>query len=111
MTPTIPLSLQGKRILVTGGCGGIGGGAAEVFTQLGAKVFLVDINGAAMEQACARTGAVAGSVTDITKPEDCDAAVLAAVNSMGGLDGLFNPAGVGDPVEKALDLKLADWRR
>jgi NAD(P)-dependent dehydrogenase (short-subunit alcohol dehydrogenase family) len=108
---TRPLDLAGKRVLVTGGCGGIGGGAATVFTQLGAKVFIVDINAPALEESCKRTGAVGGLATDITKPADCAAAVDAAVNEMGGLDGLFNPAGVGDPVESALDIKLEDWRR
>jgi NAD(P)-dependent dehydrogenase (short-subunit alcohol dehydrogenase family) len=111
MSPATPLDLKGKRILVTGACGGIGGGAATIFAQLGAQVFLADINAAGMATACEATGAVGGLATDITKPEECDAAVAAAVKAMNGLDGMFNPAGVGDPVEKALDLDLADWRR
>ena len=37
-----PLRIQGRRVLVTGGCGGIGLGIARQFASLGKRVVLVD---------------------------------------------------------------------
>ena len=45
--------LAGHRTLVTGGAGGIGKAAAELFTQLGARVVIADVEARSASEAAA----------------------------------------------------------
>lgn len=105
------LDLKGKRILVTGGASGIGQASARVFTALGAQVFLADVNAEAVKAAVEITGAKGFVTGDVTSEEDCHAMVAGAVAALGGLDGLFNSAGVSDQVVTALDIDIDEWQR
>jgi len=90
-----------KRVLVTGGAGGIGLSTARAFAEAGAEIVLTDVDGAGLDRAaeslCA-VGAVAPvhvricDVTDRAQVEDVARWVLTEV---GGLDVLVNNAGIG----------------
>ncbi|AHE54664.1 SDR family NAD(P)-dependent oxidoreductase [Sphingomonas sanxanigenens] len=94
---------QNRAILVSGGASGIGRATAARLVEEGAQVLCADINLAGAEETAASlagTGAESGGscaaiALDVTDPAACDAAVAAAVERFGRLDGLANVAGIG----------------
>lgn len=89
-----PPPLQGRVVLVTGGAGAIGLATARAFAAQGASIFVVDLPGAALEQAQAALGGDHGGYgCDITAPGAAAAAVAACVARFGGLDILVSNAG------------------
>jgi NAD(P)-dependent dehydrogenase (short-subunit alcohol dehydrogenase family) len=88
--------LAGKSALITGGAGSIGLATARAFVAEGANVFLLDLDGDALEHAVAELGSAhaAHAVADATDTVAVAAAVEAAVARFGGLDIAFANAGV-----------------
>ncbi len=105
-------SLQDKRALITGGAAGIGRATARLFAREGAAVAVVDIDRPGGE-AVARTITTEGGRAifihcDVTQAADCRRAVQETVNKLGGLDILFNNAGI---IRRAnvLETTEAEW--
>jgi 2-hydroxycyclohexanecarboxyl-CoA dehydrogenase len=94
------LRLQGKVALITGGGGGIGSSAGEIFCKEGAKVVLVDRDIEAVEAAAERIrrevpgAGVQGFVADLGEEHAATAAVDQAVAAFGKLDVLVNNVGI-----------------
>src|SRR3978361_577993 len=76
---------QGKTVLVTGGAKGIGAAPARRFAAEGATVVVADFDEAPHQEAAKETGGHAVRC-DVTKREDVEAAVDAAVSHGGSLD-------------------------
>ena len=93
--------LDGKVVLVTGGAMGIGAGAAVEFARQGADVAIADINPSAAREIVQeiRSLGVHGMAVqaDVSVSEDCRRAVAETVSALGGLDILFNNAGIQPP--------------
>lgn len=106
----LPL-LGGKRILVTGAASGIGQGAARAFTQFGAEVFVADLDGDSLAAAWPNLPDRSRASLDVTDEEACEDCVTQMVAALGGIDGLFNSAGIADPVLPALEIDLNRWQR
>ena len=91
-------SLNGKRALVTGGASGIGRATATLFAREGAAVAVADLDeagGGAVVQTIREQGGRAFFVRcDVSQAADCQRAVQATVDAWGGLDILFNNAGI-----------------
>ena len=108
--------LQGKVALITGAGRGIGRAAALLFAREGAKVVIAEIaraEGEATATAIREAGAEARFVaTDVTRPEQVEGAVHAAVDAFGGLHVLYNNAGGATPKDgKVTDMDLDEfWR-
>lgn len=106
--------LQGRRVLITGGAGGLGLAFAEAAARAGARVAIADLRGDEVQAASANLREqglpVDGLALDLREPHSITACVEAAVERLGGLDGLVNNAAVtnsgGKPGE-ALD--IATW--
>ena len=95
-----------KVVLATGTASGLGAEAARQFAQDGARLVLVDLNGAALERVArqlrelgARVEVVPGDVSD---PAVSKAAVGRAVAAFGRLDVLVNNAAIDPWNAKAL---------
>jgi NAD(P)-dependent dehydrogenase (short-subunit alcohol dehydrogenase family) len=92
------MDFKGKVALVTGGGNGIGRAASIGFARHGAKVVVVDRDGAAAEATAGiirQNGSEAQAVTaDVTKSSDVKAYVKAALDKYGRIDCFFNNAGI-----------------
>ncbi|CAN5383001.1 SDR family oxidoreductase [soil metagenome] len=83
------MSLEHKRVIVTGGASGIGRACAELLIERGAQVAIWDL--AADTLAVAEEIGVHGQVVDVTG--DLVAPVAEAVAVLGGITGLVHAAG------------------
>jgi NAD(P)-dependent dehydrogenase (short-subunit alcohol dehydrogenase family) len=92
------MDFTGKVALVTGGGNGIGRAACIGFAQRGAKVVVVDRDGAAAEATAGivrqNGGDAAAVAADVTRSADVKAYVKAALDRYGRIDCFFNNAGI-----------------
>jgi NAD(P)-dependent dehydrogenase (short-subunit alcohol dehydrogenase family) len=100
--------LAGKFALVTGGGGGIGRATSLAYAREGAKVAVVDIDGArardVAEQVNSLGGEAIGIATDVSRSDQVAAMVEQVVARFGRLDIAFNNAGIDiehEPLAKA----------
>jgi 3alpha(or 20beta)-hydroxysteroid dehydrogenase len=88
----------GKVVVITGGAGGIGRATAVRFASEGANVAVVDLPNSAIDetvQAVAEAGGTALPIgADVTKSSDVERYVAETVRRFGGIDYLFNNAGI-----------------
>lgn len=88
------MNLAGKVAIVTGGASGVGLAAAKKFRALVADVVIADINGDQANAVASEIGALAVA-TDVSKSNEIESLVQQTAERFGGLDILFNNAGVG----------------
>ena len=102
--------LDGKVALITGGASGIGLGTVELFVAEGAKVVAADIQdekGAMLEKRF--PGQVAYAHCDVTSEAEIEAALQKAKTEFGGLDILFNNAGISDRMTSIGEITADGW--
>jgi 3-oxoacyl-[acyl-carrier protein] reductase len=103
-------SLEGKRALVTGASGGIGGAIAGVLHRQGAMLTLSGTRADALAALAGKLGErVHFAPADLGDPAAVDALVPEAERLMGGLDILVNNAGLTRD-GLAVRMKDEDWR-
>ena len=108
------MRLSGKVAAVTGGSGGLGSGVVKRMHAEGARVAVVDIDGAGARSFASQLDASGNSARafelDICKRSDVQS-VARAINSWAGrIDILVNSAGVNSHCP-ALELPEAEWDR
>ena len=107
-------ALQGKVALITGGASGIGRATALLFAREGAAVAVVDrdeAGGQAVADTIVRDGGHAlFECADVARAADCQRVVERTARELGGLDILFNNAGITRRAT-VLELSEADWDR
>lgn len=102
--------LDGKVAVITGGCSGIGLGTVELFVAEGAKVVAADIQdekGAILQKRF--PGQVAYAHCDVTSEADIEGALKLAKSEFGGLDILFNNAGISDRMTSITEVTVEGW--
>ena len=91
--------LDGKIALITGTASGIGRASAERMATEGAAIMCADIDGDGAEQTALtieqRGGSASFLALDVSSESEVKGAVEKTVQELGGLDILFNNAGVG----------------
>jgi NAD(P)-dependent dehydrogenase (short-subunit alcohol dehydrogenase family) len=107
--------LDGKRALITGAASGIGRATSLLFAEEGAAVAVVDIvdpkKGLEVTREIETRGGRAIFVqTDVTLARECRHAVEKTVETFGGLDIVFNNAGIITR-RSVVDLEEGDWDR
>jgi 7-alpha-hydroxysteroid dehydrogenase len=104
--------LHGQVALVTGAGAGIGRGIAEMFAGAGASVVVSDLKqetaDAVANSIIEHGGKAIGVACDVTREEDLQATVKAALDNFGSLSILVNNAGGGGP--KPFDMPMEDFR-
>jgi NAD(P)-dependent dehydrogenase (short-subunit alcohol dehydrogenase family) len=89
---------EGKVVLLTGGAHGIGRATAIRFAEEGASVAVCDLQEDEGRETVSRIEAAGGRALfvrcDVTSAADCQAAVSQTVEAFGGIDVLFNNAGI-----------------
>jgi meso-butanediol dehydrogenase/(S,S)-butanediol dehydrogenase/diacetyl reductase len=80
--------------IVTGGASGIGKATAELFAQEGAKVVIGDLPNSEGEKIAKEIGGMFVA-TDVREAKAVEKLVRAACDKFGGLDIMFNNAGIG----------------
>ncbi len=87
--------LAGKTAIVTGGASGIGRGCVSRFVEAGAQVVIADVNADAGTVLADELGtAAAFKRTDVADRSSVDELVAFSVAHFGGLDCMFNNAGI-----------------
>jgi NAD(P)-dependent dehydrogenase (short-subunit alcohol dehydrogenase family) len=103
--------LEGKVCVITGAGGGMGADAAVRFAEEGALVTVADVDGAAAEKVAAKVGGLAVQV-DVSDEASVQRMYLAAVERFGGIDVLYNNAGISPADDGSiLDTDLEAWER
>jgi NAD(P)-dependent dehydrogenase (short-subunit alcohol dehydrogenase family) len=105
--------LKDKVVVITGGAGlnGLGFATATMMAEQGAKVAILDLDGANPQAAAQHLGPDhLGLVANVTDKASCEAAVAQIKARYGRVDVLVNNAGITQPV-KFLDITGADYDR
>jgi 3-oxoacyl-[acyl-carrier protein] reductase len=103
-------SLEGKRALVTGASGGIGGAITEALHRQGAVVTVSGTRAEALNALAGRLGdRTHVAAADLSDAASLDALVPEAERLMGGLDILVNNAGLTRD-GLAVRMKDEDWQ-
>jgi meso-butanediol dehydrogenase/(S,S)-butanediol dehydrogenase/diacetyl reductase len=103
--------LRDKRVLITGGAGGIGAATAARFLAEGSRVAVLDRDAAACDWLAAELPQLSGCLlADVTNPGDVARAFAELDDLLGGLDVLINNAGISIR-HNVLDIAPAEWRQ
>ncbi|MCG8358650.1 MAG: glucose 1-dehydrogenase [Kiloniellales bacterium] len=109
----MPGRLEDHRSIVTGAGRGIGAEMAKALAAEGARVLIADIDETIAREtadAIASAGGTAKPCTvDVRDRASVAAMVASAVEAFGGLDSIFNNAGIAQ-VRPFLDITEDDWR-
>jgi NAD(P)-dependent dehydrogenase (short-subunit alcohol dehydrogenase family) len=103
--------LRDKRVLITGGAGGIGAATAARFLEEGSHVVVLDRDKAAIRRLEDEQPTLVGSiVADVTDVSAVSRAFEELDELVGGIDVLINNAGISLR-HRFLDISAAEWRQ
>lgn len=108
------MRLENKHAIVTGGAGGIGHATSLAFAAEGASVAVVDLNAEAAEAVAQEIRAAGGTAVaiaaDVSNEDDIVRVVETAKESFGGIDVVFNNAGIIRRTT-AVETTVEEWDR
>ncbi len=105
------LQLQGARVLVTAGAGGIGREIVQAFHGEGARIATCDVDDGALAALRADLPDVLALRCDVSDTDAAAAFMAQSIAHLGGLDALVNNAGVAGPTAGVEDVAPEDWAR
>ncbi|MCJ7621898.1 MAG: SDR family oxidoreductase [Anaerolineaceae bacterium] len=103
--------LSNKRVLITGGAGGIGSATAKRFIEEGARVVVLDSDEAACRRIAQEIPLLSGAIqADVSDPKSVLSAFECLEDLTAGLDILINNAGIS--IRHAfMDITPQEWQR
>jgi NAD(P)-dependent dehydrogenase (short-subunit alcohol dehydrogenase family) len=105
--------LENKAGIVTGGGRGLGQACCDLIAREGGKVIVADVSEEGGAETVARVSDAGGEAvfvrTDVSKSEDVQAMVTAAIDSFGRLDFAINNAMRPPPFLPLAELSEEDW--
>lgn len=105
--------LDGSRILVSGAGSGIGRAIAHTLADRGARLWLIDIDAAALEDIVSEirrsSGDAEGALVDVRSDEAWQAVIDRIDDEWGGLDGAVNNAGITGPRGRLAEIEPAGF--
>ncbi|PRY06891.1 SDR family oxidoreductase [Paraburkholderia sp. BL25I1N1] len=101
----------GLRVLISGAAAGIGAAIAQAFLDVGANVYICDVDSAAIDRAKTAHPQLHAGVADVSDSAQVDRIIDDARAKLGGLDLLINNAGIAGPTGAVEDLDPAEWER
>jgi len=103
--------LKGKRVLITGGAGGIGAATTSRFLEEGARVVVLDRDAVALSRLEREHPAVSGLINaDVSDADEVARAFEELDDLLGGLDVLINNAGISLR-HRFMDISPQEWRQ
>ena len=107
----MPRRLSGKVAVVTGGAGGIGRETALRFAEEDARVCIADLADEPGNEAASEIDGLYVHA-DVANPDDVQRIYRETAERFGGIDVLFNNAGISPPDDDSiLDTDLDAWQR
>jgi NAD(P)-dependent dehydrogenase (short-subunit alcohol dehydrogenase family) len=104
--------LDGKVCVITGAAGGIGREAAVLFSDEGAIVCVADVSAETGEEAAAACRDAFFHAVDVADPDSVQALYAAVAERCGGIDVLYNNAGIMPADDDSiLDTEPDAWDR
>jgi NAD(P)-dependent dehydrogenase (short-subunit alcohol dehydrogenase family) len=104
--------LAGRVAVITGSGRGQGLAAALRFAEEGASVVINDLDEttvkAAVDQVQSAAGRAVGAVADVSDPDEVQAMLGVARDEFGGLDILYNNAGIGFSAKARMGIAMDD---
>src|SRR5438874_6994726 len=100
--------LQDRVAIITGAAAGIGEAIARLFAEHGARVFLMDRDGAGCQAVADALPAAFAFPGDVRSTADFARVVNSAIERFGRIDVLINNAGIY-PRQTFLEMSEAQW--
>lgn len=104
------MRFAGKRAIVTGSAGAIGGAIARALAEEGARLGLIDIKSPSPSSDASAGNEVFAFSADLSCTDELTRAMDGAIDKLGGIDILVNAAGVTS-FGSAAALDEAEWDR
>ena len=105
------LGINGLRVLITAGAGGIGLVTANAFLAEGARVHVCDIDQGALANLATNAPGATGSLCDVSDRDQVARLIDEAVATLGGFDCLVNNAGIAGPTGRVDEIDPEEWDR
>jgi len=109
------MTFSGRMAVVTGAGSGLGRAIAQMLARRGAAVAAIDIDGATAQETAqlitTAGGRAAGYRADVSRANEMDEAVTAAIRDLGALEIMVNNAGILDGYFNVDELDEQVWRR
>jgi NAD(P)-dependent dehydrogenase (short-subunit alcohol dehydrogenase family) len=107
--------IRGSVVLVTGAGAGIGRAAALLLAEHGAAVVAADVQGELAGQTARQITDSGGDAVavqaDVSREDEVETMVAAAVSTYGALDAAFNNAGLAPPAATIDRISTENWDR
>ncbi|MFK5978833.1 MAG: SDR family oxidoreductase [Rhizobiaceae bacterium] len=103
--------LEGQRVLITAGAGGIGLAIAERLIDEGSNVLVCDVDEGRLNAFAKQFPGAHTFIADVSNDDMVEALLQYAQAKLGGLDSLINNAGIAGPTGGVEDVDPDEWRR
>lgn len=105
------LEIDGLRVMVSAGAGGIGLEIARAFAREGARVHVCDVDTALLARLAKSDPAITSSRCDVASRDQVALFFEQGIAKLGGLDCLVNNAGIAGPTGRVDEIDPAEWDR